>query len=295
MKIVTVKDFEDYSSFFCGKRGNRWAELIMKVFAIERVNELYNRSSFCTGPQFASCLLNDLGVNYRIGNAERLKYLPEGAFITVSNHPYGGLDGIILIDLFGGIRSDYKFMVNKLISMVKTMKDNFITVTPSGNKKNGISGASINGIRETMAHLNEGHPVGFFPSGAVSDFSLRELKIRDRKWQDSILRLIQKAKVPVLPVRFFDNNSAFFYFLGLINWMVRSFRLPSELFNKKKQNPRIGIGNLISVEEQQKYSDIRLFGEFLRRKVYEMSLPDSFFPRNMLEISSGSNGKQAAC
>ena len=81
--------------------------------------------------------MNDLGVNYVIGNAERLEQLPQEAFITVSNHPYGGLDGIILIDLIAGIRSDYKLMVNKIISLVKTMQENFISVIPTGNRKGG--------------------------------------------------------------------------------------------------------------------------------------------------------------
>ena len=48
-------------------------------------------------------MLKDVRTDYRIGNPERLDMLPDGPFITISNHPYGGLDGIILIDLFGHI------------------------------------------------------------------------------------------------------------------------------------------------------------------------------------------------
>lgn len=282
MKVINAKDFEALSPFFRGEKGNSRAEFFMKLFAIEKVNRVYDNSYGYTGSRFTSRLLNDLGVNYVIGNAERLKLLPEGAFITVSNHPYGGLDGIILIDLIADIRTDYKFMVNKILSLVKTLRENFITVTPTGNKKKGISAVSITGIRETIMHLYDGHPVGFFPSGAVSDFSLKDLRIRDRKWQDSILHLIHNVKVPILPIRFFDTNSPFFYFLGLINWKIRLLRLPSELFNKKNRNLRIAIGNIISVQRQEKFKDIRRFGAFLRKSVYEMPLPHSFIPRTRL-------------
>jgi putative hemolysin len=284
MKVVDMNDFESISSFFKGKIGHGFAEFIMRFCAIDKVNRVYDRSFDYSGAEFTSRLLNDLNVSYVVGYAERLKMLPEGAFITVSNHPYGGLDGIILVDLFAGIRADYKFMVNNVISRVKTLKQNFISVNPTGNKKNGVTGTNLNAIRETLSHLHGGHPMGFFPSGAVSDFSLKDLIIRDRKWQTSVIHLIRSVKVPVLPVRFFDTNSAFFYFLGLINWRVRSLRLPSEVFNKTKQNPRIGIGNIISVREQEHYSDCESLGTFLRKAVYEMPIPDLFIPSTILKL-----------
>lgn len=282
MGIIGIRDFAQLSSFFRGERGQRWADLVMRLLALDKINNLYDNSSNYKGAAFASGLLNDLGVNYLIGNAERLKLLPEGAFITVCNHPYGGLDGIILIDLFAGMRSDYKLMVNQILAPVKAMRENFIVVAPTGNVKKDITASTIKGIRETLSRLKKGQPVGFFPSGAVSDLSIKEMRIRDREWQNSVLRLIRSAKVPVLPVRFFDGNSLFFYFLGLINWRIRLLRMPSEVFNKRKRDHRIGIGKLISVKEQERFADSRSLGAFLRRSVYEMPLPASFLPRSML-------------
>ena len=284
MKVIEPKDFEALSPVFKGEKGHRRAEYIMHLLAIDRVNQVYDHSGAYTGAEFTRRLLNDLGVNYVIGNAERLKLLPEGPFITVSNHPYGGLDGIITIDLIAGIRHDYKLMVNEIISLIKTLKDNLISVTPVGNKRKGITSTSIRGVRDTMEHLHNGHPVGFFPSGAVSDFSIRDFRIRDRKWQESILHMIHSVKVPVLPIRFFDKNSMFFYFLGLINWRVRILRLPYEVFNKRKQELRLGIGNIISVEEQKQFPDVRSLGTFLRKSVYEMPVPASFIPGKMLNL-----------
>jgi putative hemolysin len=126
--------------------------------------------------------------------------------------------------------------------------------------------------------------MGFFPSGAVSDFSLKDLRIRDRKWQTSILHLIHKVKVPILPIRFFDTNSPFFYFLGVINWRIRSLRLPSEVFNKREQETRLAIGNIMSVQEQEKYPDGDSLGTFLRQTVYEMPKPASFIPMTILKF-----------
>lgn len=285
MKMVDVTGFERFSPIFRGEKGHRRAEFIMHLLAIDKVNQVYENSERYMDAVFASHLLKDLGVNYLVGNADRLQHLPGEGFITISNHPYGGLDGIILIDLMAAVRRDYKFMVNKILSMVKTMQGAFISVTPAGNKKNAISAESIAGIRETLSHLRAGHPVGFFPSGAVSDFSLRDFRVRDREWQKSIISLIKFARVPVLPVRFFDLNSPFFYSLGLINWRIRLLRMPGELFNKSRQNPRIGIGRLITVEEQDQYAEPGIFSRFLRNAVYEMPLPGSFVARTDLNIN----------
>jgi putative hemolysin len=282
-QVIEIKDMESLSPVFKGKLGHSLAKRIMHLCAIDKVNALYEHSCNYLGADFAARLLNDLGVQYEIGNAERLIQLPKGAFITVCNHPYGGLDGIMLIDLMAGTRPDYKLMVNKLLSFIKTMDENFISVTPVTTKK-PESTANINGIRETLTQLKNGHPVGFFPSGAVSDFSIKELRVRDREWQESILRLIKKAKVPIVPIRFFDKNSPLFYFLGLINWRIRLIRLPHEIFNKNKQKHRIVIGKMISVEEQKQYPDIKSFGSFLRKAVYKMQKPTSFTPRTVLNL-----------
>ncbi len=281
---------ERLSPIFSGKLGNRLASRVMHFLAIDKVNAVYEHSCDHTGADFASRLLNDLGVHYRIGNIERLKQSLKGPFISISNHPYGGLDGIMLIDLMAGIRPDYKFMVNKVLSLIKTMEENFISVTTVTTKK-PESFANIISIRETLAHLRRGHPVGLFPSGAVSDFSLKNFNVRDREWQESMLKLIKMAKVPIVPIRFFDQNSPFFYFLGLINWKIRLLRMPSEVFNKRKQMPRIGIGEIISVEEQENFNDIRSFGLFLRKSVYNMPLPDSFTPRTILNFPLKTSNK----
>ncbi|MBN1387996.1 MAG: 1-acyl-sn-glycerol-3-phosphate acyltransferase [Bacteroidales bacterium] len=285
MKVVDVKDFEAISPIFRGEKGHRRAELVMRLLAIDKVNSLHERFGAYRGPEFTSRLLDDIGVNYVVGNAERLRSLPEGPFITVSNHPYGHLDGIISIDLMASIRPDYRFMVNKILFMIKTLRENFISVTPMGNKKTNVTGTSLRGIRETLEHIRNGHPLGFFPSGAVSDFRLRNFHVTDRKWQESILHLIHSVKVPILPLRFFDKNSPFFYFLGLINWRIRLLRLPSEVFNKKGQEIRIGIGNIISAAEQTRFITPEALGVFLRKAVYEMPLPASFIPKKNLNLN----------
>lgn len=275
MPLIDVKELETMSPLFRGRGGNALANGLMRMLKIQAVNDLYDRYPDSMGPDFARKILEDIGItpqlHFEDGNVKNLaEIVPEGPFITISNHPCGHVDGIALIDLFGHIRPDYKVMVNEILGRIENMNCSFIKVTPTGNTRSAATASSIGGVREALQHLKDGHPLGFFPAGAVSDFSLRTMKVADRIWQEPLVRLIRKARVPIIPVRFCDGNSPFYYSLGLIDWRVRLLRLTSEVFNKKGKPFRICVGNPISVRSQDEFgSDINEFSKFLRSSVYD--------------------------
>ena len=276
MPLLPVEQIEQLAPVFKGRFGNVVVRLLRKVLSIKTLSDLYDTIDEYQGADFAGVLIDRLGVNYKLGGSQRLRNLPDGPFITVSNHPYGGMDGVILIDLMGHLRPGFKVMVTEFLALVEALRPSLIVVNPKNNLNKGITSKNIQGVREVLERLHDGEPVGFFPSGAVSDLSLKEMKIRDREWQEAVLRLIQKAKVPIVPLRFFDHNSMWFYYLGLIDWRIRLMQLPHELVNKRHRRIRVGIGEILTVEEQSEHSDIKDFGAFLRSKVYDMPLPDDF-------------------
>ncbi|MBQ8061904.1 MAG: 1-acyl-sn-glycerol-3-phosphate acyltransferase [Bacteroidales bacterium] len=274
MPLLPVSELEKLSPVFRGRFGNAFAEFLRRILSVKKLSDINDRICDFQGASFAGALLEDLGLNYQLGNSDRLLDLPEGAFITISNHPYGGLDGIILVDLIGHLRDDFKVMVNEFLNLVEGLRTSWIAVNPKNDLQKEVTGRNIQGVKEVLKNLGEGHPVGFFPSGAVSDLKPLEFRIRDREWQEPVIRLIQKARVPIVPVRFFDCNSMWFYFLGLIDWKIRTLRLPHEIVNKKNSRIRVGIGETLSVEQQLAHKDY--FASWLREKVYGMPLPDEF-------------------
>lgn len=282
MPLITAQELGNLCPPFSSKAGQMLCRLAMRVLSVDELNDLYDSLSSNKGPEFARAFLDNQKIAYTVGGAENIEKLPEGAFITISNHPYGHVDGISIIDLFGHLRPDYKVMVNSILMRIQAMDENFVSVIPTGKIRTAPRPESILGVKTTLKHLQDGHPMGFFPSGAVSDLSLREGCIRDRGWQEPVLRLIQRAKVPIVPVRFFDRNSNFYYSLGLISSSVRLLRLPSEALNKSGKPLRIGIGKIISVEEQSAYKDLSEYGKMLRNSVYGMPLPDNFIGRDEL-------------
>lgn len=283
MPVLSVEQLQKMAPAFRGRLGQSVANTLMRWLSVDKINQAYDHNAHLQGADFADGIMKDLGVKYQIGNVERLTQLPKDkAFITMSNHPYGSIDGLMMVDLFGHLRSDYKIIANQVLMMIEAMSSSFISVIPTLQEKQAICKENILGLKKILTHLSEDHAMGIFPAGAVSDYHIRGNCIQDRMWQESSLRLIQKAKVPILPVRFFDHNSRFFYFLGLIDWRIRSLRLPTEACNKRGKIQRMGIGQIISVEEQESFSNITALGKYIREKVYEMPLPNVFTPREDL-------------
>lgn len=245
--------------------GSIVAKLVMYIMRLNKINKLYSNVYDEDSEAFLDRLIEALGVTIEINEEDLLKIPKEGPFITISNHPFGGLDGIILIKLLSKIRPDYKVMANFLLKKIVPIKDYFLAVNPFEDRKN-ISSAS--GIKEALRHLEEGKPLGLFPAGEVSSYKADSNNIEDKEWGQSVLKMIKKANVPVIPIYFKGSNSLLFQLLGLIHPMLRTVKLPSELLNKKNRIIRMRIGSPISPEIQNSFTDIMQYGKFLRAKTY---------------------------
>ena len=291
MVIITAQEAaRRISPVFAGRKGKLLFDLAAGVTGISKLNAMHDRldrAGIPYGPPFAQAILDEIGVGFRVGCPERLGTLPDGPFIVIANHIYGHLDGICLLDLFGHARPDTKVMVNEMLTWIPGLAPSFLAVNPATAVSKGVSDTSVNGVRSALLQLRDGGPLCLFPSGAVADLKPREgWTLRERDWQDAAVRLIRKARVPVVPVRFFDRNSRFYYALGLIDYRVRFIRLFHELFNKRGTAPRVAIGAPISVEQQEQYTDLQAFKAFLRSSVDDMPLPERFANRSELWKSS---------
>ena len=266
----TVLEYDDLRKmipFFEGKE--KFVNWLIKFLSLDKVNDLHDHNCDTPGAPFVDGLLKELNISLRIDNEHVLDNLPEGAFVTVSNHPFGALDGIILIKLMASRRPNFKVMVNMFLNYISAMRPNFIAVDPLASEDPEKRATTMKGIREAMIHVKRGNPLGFFPAGAVSKIN-KNLRIVDREWQSTIIRLIQQLNVPVIPIYFHGHNSTWFNILGVISWKLRTLRLPSEVFRKKNKTFHISIGNPISVEEQAKYKAPEELGKFLKERTYSM-------------------------
>lgn len=266
-----VLNYEDISQMVPKLKGHKkFVDWLLHFLSVDKVNDIHRRFCDTPGPEFATHLtLDGFKLKLRIDNEEVLDNLPEGAFITVSNHPFGALDGIMLIHLIGSRRPKFKVMVNMILNHITAMRPNFIAVDQSASDDPDKRSVSVNGIRQVLGQLRDGEPIGFFPAGAMSKLD-KHLRLEDRPWQDSVLQLIYRAKVPVIPIFFHGSNSWWFNFLGVVCWQARTLRLPAEVFRKTGSKMHISIGDPISVETQRKFDSPEALGAYLRAQTYAL-------------------------
>lgn len=267
----TVLDAEDIVTMVPRLKGHEhMVDRFIHWLQVDKVNDVHARYCDQPGPPFVKNLLDDFRINLRIDNEQLLDHLPQGAFITVSNHPFGALDGITLIHLIASRRPEYKVMVNMVLNYIWAMEPNFIAVDALASDDPAKKAISMAGLKKAMEQVRSGKPLGFFPAGAVSKINSK-LRIEDREWQPTIIRLIKQLKVPVIPIFFHGTNSTWFNILGIISWQLRTLRLPAEVFRKCGSTLHVSIGDPISVDEQiANGSSVEELGRFLKEKTYEL-------------------------
>lgn len=243
---------------------------VLQMMGINTLNKLYNKTNHLPGKEFIDMLLDEFDITFEIPE-EDLKRIPKsGPFITVSNHPLGGMDGILLLKILTEARPDFKVMGNFLLHRVEPLIPYVMPVNPFESRKEVKS--SMSGFRAAISHLRDGKPLGIFPAGEVSTKKEGRL-IVDRPWEETVMKLIKKAQVPVVPVYFHSRNSKMFYRLAKISPTLQTARLPSEMISQGERSIKIRIGNPISVETQNEFDSIPIFTQFLRRKTYMLSNP----------------------
>ncbi len=271
--------------------------LLMKVLKISTLNKIYNQKKHLSELDFLNGILDEFQIKFEIPE-EDLKRLPkEGPYITVSNHPLGGIDGILLLKLMLEREPNFKIIANFLLHRIEPMKPYIMPVNPFEGHKDAKS--SVVGLKETLRHLSDGKPLGMFPAGEVSTYKDGVLVV-DKPWEEGAIKVIRKAQVPVVPIYFHAKNSRLFYFLSSLNDTLRTAKLPSELLTQKKRVIKVRIGKPISVAEQNEYENLEAYAEFLRKKTY--MLANAFekgnkllataslkFPKSVKEIAKPAN------
>ena len=245
------------------------ARIVMWFLRLHKINSIYDRCvANSDEAHFTSSLLYQFRANYHISPLELKRIPTKGPVVLVSNHALGGLDGIMLIHLLQEVRPDFKLMANFILERVTRLKKWFIGVNPFDD--NLTSKSSIGGFRQVLRHLENDGLFAVFPAGEVASKLKKQVPI-DPTWNAATMRLIQRAKVPVVPVYFHARNSPLFYRLAKIHPLLRTARLPAELLTQRHRSIDIRIGKPIAVKDQDNHQSIEDYSSFVRRKLYMLS------------------------
>src|SRR6201996_435741 len=282
MKIITTEEFAKATKLD-KLRLPGLASFLMELMKINQVNELFAQAQPKQGPEFVDAILEGCGVEVEFDERE-LKNIPEtGSFIAIANHPYGGIEGMVLLKILCMVRPDAKLMANFILKKIPNLADYFIAVNPFENIEHS---SSISGLKTTLELLAKGTPIGIFPAGEVSTFKIESQQVTDRLWHPVVGKILARAKVPVVPIYFHGNNGLIFNLLSLIHPTLRTAKLPSELFNKQGHTIKLRIGKAINIADHPEYTNSTKLLNYLRARTYALGtgLDEEkriFRPRNL--------------
>ncbi|MDR0234243.1 MAG: lysophospholipid acyltransferase family protein [Zoogloeaceae bacterium] len=218
---------------------------------------------------FCQSALKTMGITYQASGSELSKIPKEGAIVAVANHPFGGIEGLVLGAFLSSVRPDVKIMANYMLGRIPEMRDMLIMVDPFGNADSAKK--NVRPLAQCMKWLRtEKGVLGVFPSGEVSSIDLKRRMVHDPAWNPAVAGMIRKAKATVLPVYFDGHNGMLFQAMGLIHPAFRTAMLPRMLEKRCNSALDLRVGAPLPWSELEKYETDEELINYLRLRTYAL-------------------------
>jgi len=240
---------------------------VERALAFDRLNQIYQITErFGDDRPFAEKGLDALNVRVDLNRAELDRIPKAGPLIAVANHPFGAVDGLILLSILQQARPDTAVMANNLLGRIRELRPSLIGVDPFGGAD--ARARNLGPLKRALAWLREGHALGTFPAGEVAHFHPRQRAIVDPQWSTTVARLARRAGATVLPVYFHGRNSQLFQLMGMIHPRLRTVMLPRELLKKRTSTITVRIGHPLAPARLAEFDDEHRLTEHMRMRTY---------------------------
>ena len=206
--------------------------------------------------------LESMKVRVRIDPRDLERIPPKGPLVVVSNHPFGGIEGVILGKILLQARSDVRILANFLLTHISGIGDYIIPVDPFEERQ--TARANLKGLKEALRWLKGGGVLATFPAGEVASFNIRRRRVIDPAWSPHVGGIVRRAQAAVLPVYFSGKNGWFFQCMGLIHPRLRTVLLAREFMNKMNKEITVYIGRAIPRQKLKRFDNDTDLVHFLR-------------------------------
>lgn len=218
--------------------------------------------------EFMHEALARIGTQYQVDHGSLENIPAEGSVLIVANHPFGGIEGIILASLISKVRKDVKVLANELLKRIPELDELFIGVDVFGGEK--AKRTNRQAIKEANHHLKQGGVLIIFPAGEVSSWQASENKITDKAWSKSVAKFVKHAEATTVPLFINGMNSKLFYQAGRIHPLLRTAMLGRELLNKSGETISVSVGNPIPYSEIKDFDNEEDITQYFRLNTYLM-------------------------
>ena len=229
----------------------------------------FEKMGIPVGQPFWKQALDLLGINLLTKQSEITKIPKKGSLVITANHPHGLVDGMVIAELIGKVRTDYKILTRSLLTGVKQI-DQFMIPVPFDHEENALK-KSLEMRKSAMDHLENGGVVVIFPSGKVASSETMFGDVIEGDWNPFTAKLIQKSGANVVPIFFPGSNSRIYQIANQISATLRQGLLIYEVVHAMNKPQKPLVGSLIKQDEISPWkSDPRGFMRWLRERTLSL-------------------------
>ncbi len=265
--MMTPKHNFNYKKFLKikGYGSSGTSKLIFQLLQNKKIKEFHESNTNKNPLEYLDLLIERLNVKLEIDDND-LKNIPaEGPFIVIANHPFVGLDGLLLLHTILKIRPDFKLLSTKIDDNIPPLNELFFPIIRSKGEDTFFSG-----IKSAFQYVRDGNSLGIFPAGDVLEHASENFKSYENQWQENIVTLIKKMEIPIISVYFYGKNVDLFYLLDNFPPLLKNWRKTPAEFTKLNKNVRMRIGSPLPVKAQKQFSDIGQFTKYLRTRTFAL-------------------------
>lgn len=210
-----------------------------KLTLLRKIRD-FERSGAPTGQPFWPKALDAMGIDITTPDAEVAQIPPTGPLVVVANHPHGLVDGMVMAELIGRVRTDYKILTRSLLTGIPEIAE-FLIPVPFPHEDNSRE-MSLQMRADSMAHLKAGGVIVLFPAGKVAASETWFGPAVESEWNPFTAKMVIRSGATVLPIRFLGQNTRAYHIANKLSATLRQGLLLHEIRAalNKPQRPVIG-------------------------------------------------------
>ena len=264
-KVDIALVLQDKAPKLAKKLPRRVVNWLRRIIHEDDLNHIYDNYWNLAPQPFIQACFRDWNVTYSIEGLDRLPR--DGRYLFVSNHPFGGMDGLMLSDKLISHFGDVRVVVNDLLKVVSPLEELWIPVNKHGSQKAEYA------RRFEEAFFGD-KPILTFPAGLCSRYI--DGRIQDTPWKNNFLKKAYASRRTIVPIFVEGRLSNFFYGLHRVRKAlgvkanIEMLWLVDEMFAQHDRHFRIRVGEPIALSDLQAVGDLGEQTEWVRKKCYDL-------------------------
>ncbi|WP_439155785.1 lysophospholipid acyltransferase family protein [Yoonia sp.] len=248
----------------------RTIEWLTGKISVIRMTRKFERLGKFQGQAFWRGALDVMGIDLLTPDDQLARIPKSGPVVLVANHPHGLVDGMILAELIGRVRTDYRILTRSILTGIDEDATKFMIPVPFPHEPDAQK-KMVDMRHAAMDHLRDGGLVALFPSGVVASSDTLFGPAIEREWNVFTAKMIRKSGASIVPCFFPGSNSRLYQIANRVSATLRQGLLLHEIVHACGKPQKPVIGDAIAHNAiKDRVSDQRAFMAWLRKVTMEL-------------------------